>query len=536
MTGADLTLFRRQSQRALQRRDFAGLRELCRKTRAQLPELADAWFLESVAAEALRDMRHALHTVERALALDPHNSEYLVQKARYHAQVNEEQAAMSCCDKSLALGVTAALQLDTLGVVLTRFGDYARAAEVLRQAVAANAEHPQFRFNLAAAEQFLGNSAAAREQYEAVLRLQPTHARTYWALSELEKNQVDTRHEAAMRGLASQASIGDRDALYLAHALARIEEERGEYGRALSTLAVAKARRRRALAYDFQQDEALFDSLYRSFDGVGPEPIEGCGDELSPLFVAGLPRTGTTLIEQILCAHSAVDSLGELQALPHAIKRLSGVEGPAVLNPAVIEAAVQQQDLALAASYRRSLDSRLQTLGEGTRYFIDKMPLNFLYVGFILERMPDARVVVLHRHPMDAGLSNYRQLFALDYSYYNYSYDLADTGRYVAAFEGLLGHWRQRYGSRLHIVEYESLVADAEPVVRSLLDYLELAWDPACLSFHERRGAVATPSGVQVREPLYNRAVGRWARYGEVLTPLRDTLLAGGVAAREISG
>jgi hypothetical protein len=133
-------------------------------------------------------------------------------------------------------------------------------------------------------------------------------------------------------------------------------------------------------------------------------------------------------------------------------------------------------------------------------------------------------VVILRRDARDAGLSNYRQLFSLEYSYYNYSYDLADVGRYVASFASLVQHWCARYGDRLHCVDYESLVAAPEAQTRALLEYLDLPFEAGCLSFHEQAGAVATPSGLQVREPIYRAAVGRWQRYGDALQPLLQAL------------
>lgn len=522
----DKKAFHRDTSQALQRREFARLVKLCRSARAADPAFADAWFLESVAAEEGRDLAAAIELVTKALGLSPGNAEYLVQKARYHSQASQDQAAKEAAYAAHEAGANSAQQLDTLGVVLTRLGDYEKAAEVLRQAAAGAPNQAQVHFNLAAAEQFLGNDQAAVASYESVLQLAPAHARSYWALSELTKNKVNARYETAMRRLATH-KLNDRDGLYLAHALARIDESRGEMAAAIGRLSDAKARRRAALGYDFASDRRLFRSLQDKSYALPSTTISD--GQQRPLFIVGMPRTGTTLVERILTAHPQIETLGEQQALPQSVKHLSTAPGSTVLSEDVV-AGVSVEGDQLASTYANLLRTRTAALDGASSYVIDKMPLNFLYLGFILSYMPQAKVVVLRRHPMDAGLSNFRQLFALDYSYYNYSYDLQDTGRYVAGFENLMAHWEDLFEGRFLSVRYEQLVAEPEPEVRALLSYLALDWEPACLDFHKQGGAVATPSAAQVREPLYQSAVGRWKRYGDVLSPLRDALSEEGIA------
>lgn len=538
----DSARFAKASQQALTRRDYRELQSLCRAMRRADPAVADAWFLESVAAEAGRDMRTALALVSEAVALAPDNAEYWTQKARYHAQVNQVGHAMAAAQRALALGVSSPPQLDTLGVVLTRAGDYETAARALRQAVSGRPDNLQYQFNLAAAEQFLGNDTAATAHYERVIAMHPAHARSYWALSEIQKNAVSTRHENAMRTLGASVKLDDRDALYLAHALARIDESRGDFAAAIQRLTDAKARRRAHFNYDFADDRGLFQSIRSVFrtpdDVLCRAQGEGGTDDAAPLFIVGMPRSGTTLIERIVSAHSSVVTLGELQELPLVLKALSGVAGPQVLSAAVVQA-LSTDSPPLASAYMDALRPRLGMLNAAQNdtptYIIDKMPLNVLNLGFIFRLMPRARVILMRRDPMDVGLSNFRQLFALDYSYYNYSYDLGDIGRYVAEFEHLCSHWQTLLGDRLHCVHYEGLVADPEPAVRALLSHLDLPWEQGCLDFHNSGAPVATPSASQVRQPLYSSAVGRWRRYGDALKPLQDALVEEGVPVNQAS-
>jgi hypothetical protein len=192
------------------------------------------------------------------------------------------------------------------------------------------------------------------------------------------------------------------------------------------------------------------------------------------------------------------------------------------------------------ATLAQSLHVDLQALGrdyvERTRppgraqsRFVDKMPLNFFYLGHIARALPAASIVVLRRHPLDTGLSNFRQLFATGFSYYDYARDLRDIGRYFVQFDRLIAHWRATLPGRVHEVPYEALVADQRAETARLLAHCRLPWEEACLHFERNQHAVATASAVQVRQPLYASSVGRWRRFERHLQPLIDELLAAGV-------
>ena len=182
----------------------------------------------------------------------------------------------------------------------------------------------------------------------------------------------------------------------------------------------------------------------------------------------------------------------------------------------------------LAAVGQRYIDSTRPLTGK-TPHFVDKLPLNFFYIGFIHFALPNAKIVCLRRQPLDSCLSLYRQLFAVTFSYYNFTYDLADIGRYYVFFDRLLAHWRRVLPGKVLEVSYESLVADQEPTTRALLDFCGLRWEPQCLDFHTNAAPVATASSVQVRAPLYGTAVGRWRRYAAQLEPLIAQLRAAGI-------
>ncbi|MFY8140717.1 MAG: sulfotransferase family protein, partial [Caulobacter sp.] len=324
----------------------------------------------------------------------------------------------------------------------------------------------------------------------------------------------DDAPEARLEPLFPADPDADPDrALHVGHALARLAEDAGDPPRALAWLARAKAARLREVAYDPARDTGLFAAARAT---VGP--VARDATDAAPIFIVGLPRTGTTLVDRILSSHPDVVSVGELTDFALILKRMAGTPSPLVLDEATLAAAAGG-GLDLAEAGRRYLEAVAPLAGAARS--LDKMPLNVVYAGLIHRALPNARIICLRRHPMDAGLSNYRQLFATRFPYYDYALDLEYTGRYVAGFEALADHWAASLPADRYInFRYEDLVADQEGQTRRLLAHSGLDWDPACLAFHENAAPVATASAVQVRSPIHPGSVGRWKRYGEGLAPM----------------
>jgi len=240
-----------------------------------------------------------------------------------------------------------------------------------------------------------------------------------------------------------------------------------------------------------------------------------------------MPRTGTTLVDRILSSHPDVFSAGEMTQFALVIKRMTNTPSNKVLDAETLDASSTLDFAAVGARY---LDSTRPRTGH-TRRFIDKMPLNFFYAALIHAALPDARIICLRRNPMDTCLSNFRQLFSTRFPYYDYAYDLLDTGRYYERFNALIETWRRVLPAERFIeVDYESIIANQEAETRRLLTFCDLPWNDACLAFHTNAAPVATASSVQVRSPIYTSSVGRWQRYGEKLDPLRALFDAARIA------
>ncbi|MEM8497588.1 MAG: sulfotransferase [Pseudomonadota bacterium] len=508
--------------RALNQGAYKELIRYCEQILSLDPKQSDAWFFASIAAAASRNVAKALEFVDKALALQPNNAEYLAQKAKLHSLVNQYEQALAAAGKISVSGTKNALVLDTIGVVYSKLGRFVQARDALSKAVALQSGNPQFHFNLASVEQFLGNIDAAAEHFEKAISLKPDFARAHWSLSELGKTKSEAIHTDRLEKLLQKSGSTVQDKLYLCHALSREYEKQGDYARAFEALVKGKKNMRSQLKYSFERDEKLFSKSKEAFPAERASPSPATADENASgermIFVMGMPRSGTTLLDRMLASHSQVSSLGEIQDFALAVRKNVQLNDNTVLSPNIIEQAATSSLADIGERYLSSVAAHKAD----TQFVIDKTPLNFLYVGFIMNALPKAKIVCLRRNAMDTVLSNYRQLFAIDYSYYGYHYDLLDTARYYALFEQLMTHWREMFGNRLYEVSYERLVTEPEPVLTSTLAHLGLEWQAECLEFHNSKEAVSTASSVQVREKLYSSASGRWKKYSEQLKPVQD--------------
>jgi hypothetical protein len=312
--------------------------------------------------------------------------------------------------------------------------------------------------------------------------------------------------------------------LHICHALAKQREDEQRYQDTFRLLERGKRRKAAVLGYTFAADQALFAAAERLPATLAGRSGDGCASR-EPIFIVGMPRTGTTLVERILSSHPQVFSAGELTNFGLVLKRAAATPSNRVLDAETLEAATRCNFAAVGAAYVESTRPRT---GHKQR-FIDKMPLNFFYAPLIRRCLPNAKIVCLRRNPLDTCLSNYRQLFATSFSYYNYSYDLLDTGRYYAAFHALTKLWRESLGENYLEIHYEDVVERTEHEAHRLVEFCELPWDPRCLAFQDNAVPVATASSVQVRQPIYRSGLERWRHYERELAPLRELLAATGV-------
>jgi tetratricopeptide (TPR) repeat protein len=499
------------------------------------PRHADAWFICGVIAAQNGQAAKSADIIRRAIALAPDNAEYLAELAKQLIAQHRTAEALATAREALELEPRKIPVLGTLGTVFSHGGDhdlavstYERAAKLLDdRRDTARGLSPEWRaelyYNLGTSLNFAGRPEEAETAFETAINLQPDFCRAHFALSQLQPATPERNHLPRLQSLIT-GELDPIERLHVGHALARELEDLGQYAKALHNLRWAKEARAKQVDYRPDQDGVLFDAVESGFGkSLFEKATPGC-DSAEPIFVVGMPRTGTTLVERILASHSAVFAAGELHNFPLQVKRLTGTASSEVLDEETLMASPRVDPAALGRAY---IDSTRPRTGHTAR-FVDKLPLNFLYLGLIRLALPNAKLVCLRRDPMDTCLSNYRQLFATSFTYYHFSYDLLDCGRYYLRFDHLMRHWQAVMPGAVHEVRYEKLVAEPERCARELLAFCGLPWEQQCLDFHRQLGSVATASAAQVRQPIYRDAVNRWQRYGEALQPLYELLSSAG--------
>jgi hypothetical protein len=327
-----------------------------------------------------------------------------------------------------------------------------------------------------------------------------------------------------MAQLAAAPDVSPESEVNFLFALGKAWEDRGEFGRAWDYYRSGNEKQRAQVAYDPVQTEVMNDRIVKVYTAgfMAARPDWGNPDP-APIFIVGLPRSGSTLLEQILASHSQVEGTSELPyigriASSQSRNRADGVNYPEAMHELLPDhiRALGDEYLALAQMHRRAAAPR----------FIDKMPNNFPNAGLIATILPNSKIIDARRHPLDACLSCYRQLFAKGQ---NFTYDLTEIGEYYLQYQRLMDHWAEVMPGRVLTVQYEEVVADFETQVRGLLEFCGLPWEDACLRFYESDRPVRTPSAEQVRQPIYDRSVGHWLNYAaqldelvEVIAPIRE--------------
>ncbi|MEQ8264520.1 sulfotransferase [Pseudohaliea sp.] len=365
-----------------------------------------------------------------------------------------------------------------------------------------------------------GDYGAAVAAYRAALSSRERHGEAWYSLANLKTYRFDDGELAAMERVLATPGLPAADRVYLSFALGKAVEDREDYGASFRHYAEGNRLKRAASRYDADAMSRELAAQREHCDRSLFEVLEGAGCKApDPIFIVGMPRAGSTLLEQILSSHSQVDGTQELPnilALSQQLRRRA-VDGETPGYPAVLH---DLDEETLEAFGERFLEeTRIHR--QGAPRFIDKMPNNFRHIGLIHLILPNARIIDARREPMACCFSNFKQLFAEGQEF---SYDLADTGRYYREYVELMAHWDAVLPGKVLRVQHEDVLDDLEGQVRRMLDFLDLPFEPACLRYWETERAVRTPSSEQVRQPIFRTAQEQWHNYVPWLQPLRDAL------------
>lgn len=496
----------------------------CEQLNRQFPAFASGWHTASHLALKLNKASMALAAIDKALAIEPDSAAWLLQRGLCLLKLGRMASLKELVGRLGALKVETAYQLSALGTLLNRMGEHEQAIAPYEKAAKLEPDRSKHFYNLACTQRSLGRVADAERNFDETIRLNPADYEAIKVRSELRKQSPDDNHVEELETLLEAGIADPRGRVNICFALAKELEDLGESQRSFHYLKIGADTRRSLMQYDVQRDLETMASIRQTY---GPDLFDGSieGDNNSEaIFILGMPRTGTTLVERILSSHTDVFAAGELNNFAVQMTRLvkESAGNRNVSREQLVEMSAGIDFKKLGQAY---VDSTRPFTGH-TAHFIDKLPLNYLYIGLIHLALPNAKIVSLERHPLDTCYAIYKQLF-LDA--YPFSYDLEELGRYYVAYHQLMEHWNSVLPGVIHTVRYENLVADLEADAQQLIEFCGLDWQPQCLKFYENPNASTTASTVQVRQPVYQSSVGKWRNYREQLAPLIAVFEAAGI-------
>jgi tetratricopeptide (TPR) repeat protein len=440
--------------------------------------------------------------------------------------LNRAEEALPLIAKAISLRPDNADAHNNLGNALKALNRHTEALEAYNNATALRPGDAQVFSNMGDALRELGDAAAAGAAYQQAVRLDPDRPSFYRRLGDtLRYVQGDARLTAMRRLLQGIDTLTAKEQVELHFALAKAMDDIGDKQQSFRHLLDGNALHRRQINYDEAETLRFFSRIQEVFTSDMMASRRGGGDPTQvPVFVVGMIRSGTTLVEQILASHPAVHGAGERMDFARAAANIRDAQNPDNGFPEVCFGASGDQLTQLGTDYLASL----RTSSPDALRIVDKLPANYRLLGLINLALPNARIIHVRRDPIDTCVSCFSILFAGDQPF---TYDLTELGRYYQAYERLMEHWRRVLPAGVMLeLNYENLIADIESHARHIVTHVGLPWNESCTRFFENRRAVRTASTLQVRKPAYNDSIGRWRPYGKLLNPLLDSLALGGTS------
>lgn len=473
--------------------------------------------LGSLASET---RRHgiAVRQLRKAVEMEPNYFGAWLDLARELSEQEKFEECEEALKHTIRLEPNLPLPRTLLGSMLAKAGRYDEAVAAYELALDMEPDHSGSLAGMGHLLRTIGRTDEAIAAYRQCIKNHPAFGEAYWSLANLKTFRFTDEELATMEEHVENDRLLDETKVCLNFALGKAYEDRGEYDRAFSHIDRGNAMRRLNETYDPVQTEVIHDRIIDTFSAEFLSERGGQGDpDPSPIFIVGLPRSGSTLIEQILASHSQVEGTHELADLPRIIRSVNQEAPGSRLYPE----AFREYDVARCAEFGREYLDATQRHRTGAPRFTDKMPNNFPSIGMLHLILPNAKIVNARRHPLDSCMGSYKQLFFKGQAF---TYDQVEIGEYYLEYQRLMDYWHSVLPGKVLDIQYEQMVGDQENQTRRLLEFCELPFEDDCLRFYENKRAVNTASSEQVRQPIYSKSVNSWRRYEAGLGPLIEVL------------
>ena len=503
--------------------EFAAARDWFQRALARDPDYANAQANLGNTLWALGHKHDAVEAYRRALTLDSSLADTHTHLGGLYTELGQLADAVASFDRALGLNPDDARACQGIGRVRNEQGRLAEAVDAYQRAITLEPDNAELREELGKVYSDHGDAEQSLAAYQAALAIDPDHARAHRAIARNTRYTEYDEHIRSMESLLERKSLTDDDRIELGYALGKAHEDLGDYDRSMDYLRQAGSLRRASLEYSIDESRDEFARIQSVFDAdfFARHANSGVHDPC-PIFVLGMPRSGTSLVEQILASHPDCHGAGEINDLASACETVLGTSLQQLAG--FPDRLVDASDDMLREMGEQYL-SRIRKLAPEARCITDKLPHNFLRIGLIRAILPEARVIHCTRDPMDTCLSIYKTYLVKGHPY---SCDLEELGQYYRLYQALMAHWQATLPGFIHEQNYEALVHSPEEQVAALLQHCGLDWHDDCLNFHRTRRKIGTASSAQVSQPIYTRSIDLWKAYGAHLEPLQAALTESG--------
>lgn len=492
--------------------------KICRQVLKEHPDDIDGLRLLASIANKMEQRDDAIVLLERAVELKPKFAGAWGDLAETYTESEAFGKALDAVQRVIKLQPNLPFGHMIRGSILGKMDDHEGSIQSYNNALEIEPQHIGSNMGLGNILKTVGKYDEAVTAYKKCIEAQPKFSEAYWSLANLKTYTFDESEIKGMEEHIQNADLPPPSKAFFHIALANAKEKQKNYGEAWYHYYTGNELRRQSEVYDSVTTQVTHDTLIETFtvDFVSSTKGLGCQSD-APIFILGLPRSGSTLVEQIIASHSQVEGTRELPDISLLGRKLTKIKPPGVRYPEAVKDMTDNEKIEFGESYLET-SKRYRT---NKTHFIDKMPNNFAHIGFIKTILPNAKIINAKRHPLDSCVSSFKQLF---YKGQSWSYDIFEIGEYYLEYERLMKYWHEIYPGEIYDIQYESLIENQEEESRKLIEYCALDWEESCLEFYKNKRSVNTASSEQVRQPIYKGAMNAWRNYESEIGPLIEML------------